>query len=116
MTDDIKKLALTIAEIADNKKAQDIQVLEVKGLTIIADYFVICSGKSEIQTRAIAGEIQEELTKKGVKAKKIAGSDDGRWILIDYADVIVHIFHERERDYYELERLWADAEKILKES
>jgi len=116
MTEEIKELALLAAEIADDKKAQDIQVLKVKELTIIADYFVICSGKSEIQTKAIARGIENELAKNDIKPQKVAGADNGRWILIDYADIIVHVFHQQERDYYELERLWADAEKILKES
>ncbi len=116
MTEDIKELALAAAEIAGDKKAQDIQVLEVKELTIIADYFVICSGKSEVQTKAIAREIEAELDKEGIQPQKVAGNDNGRWILIDYADVIVHVFHQQEREYYELERLWADAEKILKDS
>ena len=114
MADSVKDLAILAADSADDKKAEDIQVLEVKELTIIADYFVICSGKSEIQVQAIAQGIEEDLSEKDIEPKKVAGANEGRWILLDYADVIVHVFHKKERDYYEIERLWADAEKILR--
>ena len=114
MTDSIKDVAIMAADSADDKKAKDIKVLEVKDLTIIADYFVICSGKSEVQVQAIARGIEEDLSDEGIEPKKVAGTNEGRWILIDYADVIIHVFHEKERDYYEIERLWADAEKILR--
>jgi len=103
------------ANAADDKKAEDIEVLSVKGLTVIADYFVICTGNSENQVKAISRGIDEELSEQGYEPKKVAGLDNSRWILMDYADVIVHIFHRQEREYYELERLWADAEKILAE-
>lgn len=112
----IKELALRISDIAEDKKAFDIEVLEVKELTVIADYFVICSGNSEVQVKAIARDIEEKLAKEGIKPQKVAGASQGRWILMDYADVIVHVFHHQEREYYELERLWADAEKILLEN
>ncbi|MFW6266246.1 MAG: ribosome silencing factor [Halanaerobiales bacterium] len=111
----IKEIALIAAEAADDKKAKDIQVLEVSELTVIADYFVICSGNSENQVQAIAREIEDVLSEEGVEPQKVAGASEGRWILLDYADVIVHVFHQQERDYYEIERLWADAEKILRQ-
>lgn len=115
MTDlSIKDIALLAAEAADDKKAEDIDVLNVQGLTVIADYFVLCSANSDQQVRAIARAIDEKLSKKGIEPKKIAGMDDARWVLMDYADVIVHVFHKREREYYDLERLWSDAEKILR--
>jgi ribosome-associated protein len=114
MTEDIKDLALQASNAADNKKAEDIKVLEVKDLTIIADYFVICSGKSEVQVQAIARGIEEKLSDEGIEPQKVAGTNEGRWILLDYADVIVHVFHNKDRDHYELDRLWADAEKILR--
>lgn len=113
MADQIKEITLQAADAAKDKKANDVQVLEVKELTIVADYFVICSGNSEVQVKAIAKGIQKELGEDDIHPKKVAGTGEGRWILLDYADVIIHVFHEQERDYYELERLWADAKKIL---
>ena len=116
MTDlNIKDIALLAADAADDKKAEDIDVLNVQGLTVIADYFVLCSANSDQQVRAIARSIDDKLSEKGIEAKKIAGMDDARWVLMDYADVIVHVFHKREREYYDLERLWSDAEKILRQ-
>ncbi|MGP3779410.1 ribosome silencing factor [Halanaerobium saccharolyticum] len=112
----IKDIALIAADAADDKKAEDIEVLNVQGLTVIADYFVICSGNSDQQVRAIARAVDEKLSEKGIEPKRMAGMDDARWVLIDYADVIVHVFQKREREYYDLERLWSDAEKILRQS
>ncbi len=113
MGNKIKDIALLAADAAENKKANEVEVLEVKELTIVADYFVICSGNSEVQVKAIAKGIEDELGEDDIYPKKVAGTQGGRWVLLDYADVIIHVFHEQERDYYELERLWADAEKIL---
>jgi ribosome-associated protein len=111
----IKDIALLAADAADDKKAEDIDVLNVQDLTVIADYFVICSANSDQQVRAIARSIDDKLSEKGIEPKKIAGMNDARWVLMDYADVIVHVFHKREREYYDLERLWSDAEKILRQ-
>lgn len=117
MTEKIKELALRAADAAENKKGIDIEILEVGELTIIADYFVICSGNSEVQVQAIARGIEEELEEElEVEPQRVAGASEGRWILMDYADVLVHVFHKEEREYYELERLWADAEEILRET
>lgn len=113
MINGIKELALAIAETAEDKKANDVQVLDVKELTIIADYFVICSGNSQTQVKAIARAIEEKLGEEDIHPKKIAGREEYRWILMDYADVIVHVFHEEQRKHYELERLWADAKQFL---
>jgi len=112
--DNLKKIAELAAEAADDKKAFDIEILNVEGLTIIADYFVICSGNTDKQVQAIARAVEDKLDEEGIYPKQIAGKDEGRWILMDYADVIVHVFHKHERQYYELDRLWADAENILK--
>ncbi|MFP4661807.1 MAG: ribosome silencing factor [Halanaerobiales bacterium] len=116
MSKSIKEIAVMAAEAADDKKAIDIEVLDVQELTIIADYFVICSGNSETQVKAIANGIEKELSEEGIEPQKVAGKQDSRWILMDYADVIIHIFHKDEREFYELDRLWADAEKILRNS
>ncbi|MFP4021136.1 MAG: ribosome silencing factor [Halanaerobium sp.] len=111
----IKDIALLAADAADDKKAEDIDILNVQGLTVIADYFVLCSANSDQQVRAVARAVDEKLSEKGIEPKKIAGMDDARWVLMDYTDVIVHVFKKREREYYDLERLWSDAEKILRQ-
>lgn len=111
----IKETALLAANTADDKKAEDIDILNVQGLTVIADYFVICSANSDQQVRAIVRAIDDKLSENGIEPKKIAGMDDGKWVLMDYADVIVHVFQKRGREYYDLERLWSDAEKILRQ-
>lgn len=111
----IKETALLAANTADDKKAEDIDILNVQGLTVIADYFVICSANSDQQVRAIVRAIDDKLSENEIEPKKIAGMDEGKWVLMDYADVIVHVFQKREREYYDLERLWSDAEKILRQ-
>ena len=112
----IKDIALTAADAADDKKAEDIEVLNVQGLTVIADYFVLCSANSDKQVRAVARAIEDELAEKDIIPSRIAGMDDAKWVLMDYADVIVHVFQKREREYYDLERLWSDAKKILRDN
>ncbi len=87
-------------------------VLELKDLTVIADYFVICSGASTTQVRTIAEHIRENLMKAGITPSRIEGSQYARWILIDYGDMIIHVFEEETRLYYELEKLWLDAPRI----
>ncbi|SFL25192.1 ribosome silencing factor [Halanaerobium salsuginis] len=109
----IKETALLAAEAADDKKAFEIEVLDVQGLTVIADYFVICSANSDKQVRAVAHAIEDKLSEAGIEPRRVAGMNEARWVLLDYADIIVHVFQKREREYYDLERLWADAESIL---
>lgn len=108
----ISNIAYDIANAASNKKAKDIRILNVEGLSSIADYFVICSGTSTTQVKAIADEIEEKLEEEGIYVKHKEGQQFGRWILLDYGNVIVHVFHEEEREFYSVERLWADAEEI----
>ncbi|MFW6006361.1 MAG: ribosome silencing factor [Bacillota bacterium] len=112
MENEIKKMALLAAEAAEDKKAVDINILDVRGLTVIADYLVICSGNSETQVNAIAEGVKDELGQKDILPEHVTGTQESHWILLDYADVIVHVFHKKERDYYEIERLWADAKEI----
>ncbi len=113
MIKSIKDIALLASEAAESKKANDVQILDVKELTIIADYFLICSGNSEVQVKAIARAIENKLAEEDILARKVAGKEEARWILLDYADIIIHVFRQNERDYYEIERLWADAKEIL---
>ncbi|MBI5102386.1 MAG: ribosome silencing factor [Nitrospirae bacterium] len=105
--------ALRAAGAAQSKKAQDLVVLDLTGLTYIADYFVICSGESTTQVRAIADAVTEELSSIGARPSGVEGLNYGHWVLLDYGDVIVHIFEKETRYFYDLEKLWMDA-KVIK--
>ncbi len=100
-------LAREMTNILDSKKAEDILVLDISGQSILADYFVICSGRSEVQVHALYDALQEKMSEKGIYPIHLDKSD--RWIVLDYGDIIVHIFHSEERKFYNIERLWADA-------
>ncbi len=104
--------ALVAAEAASAKKADDIVILEVGPLINITDYFVICSGNTERQVKTITEEVFKKLAAKGWKPYRTEGERDLRWVLLDYLDVVVHVFHTEEREYYRIERLWADAPAI----
>lgn len=98
------------AEAADEKKAADIVVLDVADTLVITSYFVIATGASDRQVRSIAEEIEDTLREKaGVKPIGREGEREGKWVLLDFADVVVHVFQPEERDFYRLERLWSDA-------
>lgn len=111
MTENNEKLSLVI-NTADDKRAFNIEILYVSNLTSIADYFVICSGNSERQTIAIADAIDDKLHKEGYELRAKEGHRSGRWILLDFGDIIVHIFHKEDREFYNLERLWIDGKKL----
>lgn len=110
---DSGQLARTTADIAYDKKASDILVLDIRDVTTIADYFVICSGNNARQLQAIADAVAEQLGEQGVKALHIEGFADAGWILMDFGDVVLHIFGTRERAYYRLERLWNTAKTVV---
>ncbi len=98
------------------KKALDLVILDVRQLTSITDAFIICSGRSNRQVTAIAEYIQVSLKEKGIKPLSVEGKREGHWVLLDYGHVIIHIFYEPVRDFYDLEDLWIDAEKIRAEN
>lgn len=104
--------AYFIGSTASKKKAVDIKILNVKDISPIADYFVICSGNSSIHVRAIADEIEDKMAEKGINPDHKEGYQGAGWILLDYGDVIVHIFSAEYREFYGIERLWADAEVV----
>lgn len=104
-----KELALKIAEILDAKRGEDIVVLDVNHLTSITDYFVIASARNVLQVKAMAEEVEEKMLESGIEVRRRDGHGDARWIVLDYASVIVHIFHVEERQYYNIERLWMDG-------
>jgi ribosome-associated protein len=101
-------------EVASDKKAVDVVLLRTAEVTTMADYFVICSGRSERQVGALAGAIVDELRDEGVKPIGTEGAAVARWVLIDYGAVIVHVFAPEERDYYGLERLWSSATQVVR--
>jgi ribosome-associated protein len=107
-------LAHHIVDIASDKKGSDIVMLRTAELTTMADFFVICSGRSDRQVQALSGAIVEELRTEGVRPLGIEGQDGGRWVLIDYGAVIVHVFAPDEREYYGLERLWGQATPVVR--
>jgi ribosome-associated protein len=100
------------AEAAASKKATDMVGLDLTALDGVADYFLICSGSSEPQVRAIAEEVEDKLREAGARAWHVEGREGRRWVLLDFVDVVVHVFHEKTREYYLLERLWGDARKV----
>lgn len=99
-------------EAASEKKAQNLIVLDVRGLTSIADVFMICSGRSNRQVNAIADAIVARLKKHKIKPLSVEGTGEGHWILLDYGHVIIHVFYEPVREFFDLEGLWADAKRI----
>ncbi len=107
-----KEIAIKIAKILDEKKARDIKILYVNKQTIIADYFVIAAGTSRTQVNALADEVEYKLGLEGIDPTKIEGRGQGTWVLLDYDSVLVHVFNPQSREYYNLEKLWADGEEI----
>lgn len=107
-----REAAIRAAQAADEKKADQVVILDMRPLTVVTDYFVICSGQSQPQVRAIARGIEEAMEQEGVPLRRREGDDRSRWILLDFGGVVVHVFHHAEREYYDLERLWADAPRV----
>jgi ribosome-associated protein len=107
------KDALRIAlKAVQDKKALDVLVLDVSGIASFADFFLICSGDSSRQIQAIADSVLEELGKKGIRCAHMEGYRNAEWVLLDYIDLVVHVFSKRARAYYDLERLWVDGKKL----
>ncbi len=109
---DSRGKALLCAEVADRFQALELVVLDISGFSSFADYFIICSGKSSRQVQGIADNIEDTLREAGFKPLGVEGKRDGHWVLMDYGDVIIHIFYEPVRSFYDLESLWADAPQL----
>lgn len=107
-----KAKSIQAAKAALDKKSKETLILELKDLTVIADYFVICSGTSTTQVKAIADYIENELREQGIRPIGVEGRDNAHWVLMDYGDIVIHIFEEETRAYYELEKFWLDAPRI----
>lgn len=101
-----------VAEACDDKRAEDIIVLDMKNVSLVADYFLICHGTNERQVQAIARSIKDAAGEEGIDVKRLEGFEQARWILVDIGDIVCHIFHKDERSYYNLERLWGDASRV----
>ena len=110
---DSKEIAILCARIADAKKAEDILIFDVRRLTFITDFFVICNGSNKRQLQSIASEIESKLHNHGIHEIGIEGYTNGRWILMDYGGVVLHLFDREMRHFYDLELLWGDAPKLL---
>lgn len=107
-----RAIALVAARAAAAKQAEDVAILDVHDLIVITDYFVICSGQSEPQVKTIVEEVEKAVRELGERPIRREGEADNRWVLLDYIDVVVHVFAEEEREYYDLERLWRDAPRV----
>lgn len=108
--------ALEMARVAyqalDEKKGEDIRVIDISGISVIGDYFVITNGTSDSQVRALVDNVEEKMHKAGYELKEQEGNNSGTWVLLDYGDIIIHIFDRENRPFYNLERIWSDGKDI----
>lgn len=109
---DSKEVAIGAARAASAKQGEDVVILDVRDLIVITDYFVIASGSSDRQVKTLFEEIEKALKELGVRPVRREGESDARWVLLDYVDVVVHVFADEDREYYDLERLWRDAPRV----
>lgn len=115
--EDAKKMALVAYDAMDDKKAEELCVLEIGEVTSIADFFIIGSGNSSSQVEAIVDNVKEKLYKEcEAEPKRVEGSRNSGWVLLDYGDVVIHVFSKEDRLYYDLERIWRDGKKIDREN
>jgi len=115
--EDISKIKVDIiTNTLQDKKAKDIKILDIRELSILSDYFIIATGTSTTHVQSLCEHIEENMSKEGYYLHHKEGFRNGRWILMDYYDVVVHIFYEDERKFYNLERLWVDAKTVTMES
>ena len=111
-----KEIALKAAKILDSKKARDVKIMRVNEQTIIADYFVIAGGTSRTQVNSLADEVEYKLGLEGINPSKIEGRGQGTWVLLDYDSVLIHVFNPQSREFYNLEKLWAESTPVEFES
>jgi len=108
-TADVPATVQRAANLALELKAHDVTVLDLRGISSATDHFLLASGTSDVQVKAIADHITDELKKEGVRPVHVEGRQTGRWVLLDYIDLVVHVFHPQAREFYQLENLWGDA-------
>jgi ribosome-associated protein len=106
------QLVNVVVNAVEDKKAMNVLALNLKGISLLADYFVICHGNSDVQVQAIATAVKKKAEEHGLQVRRIEGFDSARWVLVDLGDVVVHVFHRDEREYYNIERLWSDAKVV----
>ena len=104
--------ARKIVQVMDSKKAKDIRLIKIEGISSLGDYFVVASASNTTQVKAIADEVEDEMTKLGLEPNRVEGRQSAQWILMDYYDVMVHVFFFFSRSFYNLERLWSDAPQL----
>lgn len=112
MTITSKQLVHIVAAAAEDKKAHDVLTLSIEKVSLVSDYFIVCHGNSDVQVQAIATEIRKKAEQAGARLRGLEGMDTCRWVLIDLGDVVAHVFHKEEREYYNIERLWSDAKVV----
>ncbi|MCI8300345.1 MAG: ribosome silencing factor [Lachnospiraceae bacterium] len=110
-----REMAKTACHALQEKKAEEVRVIEISEISPLADYFIIATGGSSNQIQAMVDAVDEELAKKGYTARQIEGNRNSTWILMDYKDIIVHIFSKEDRLFYDLEKIWTDGKKIAVE-
>lgn len=110
-----KKMALLAVDALEDKKAKDISILDISGISVLADYFIIADGNNRNQVQAMADSVEDALGRAGFEPKQIEGYQTANWILMDYKDVIVHVFSKEDRGFYDLDRIWRDGKPIVKE-
>lgn len=106
------KMVKIAYQALDDKKAEDIQIINISGISVLADYFVIANGSNESQVRALVDNVEEELLKAGYTLQQREGSGLGSWVLLDFGDIIVHVFDRENRSFYDLERIWRDGKFV----
>lgn len=104
--------ARKIVQVMDSKRAKDIRLIKIEGISSLGDYFVVASASNTTQVKAIADEVEDEMTKLGLEPNRVEGRQSAQWILMDYYDVMVHVFLDEARSFYNLERLWSDAPQL----
>ncbi|CDZ23614.1 iojap family protein [[Clostridium] cellulosi] len=107
-----KEILKEAVKILNGRKAEDIKAIDIAGISILADYFLIASGSSTTQVRALAEELEFKLSEIGVEPLRVEGMQSSTWIILDYGSVVIHIFHRDTRSFYNLERLWADGREV----
>ena len=109
---DVKEIVKTAYNVLDEKKAIDIKVIDISKISVIADYFIICGASNERQVKALAETVEDTLGRAGVSPKSVEGIQSANWVLMDYRDVIIHVFNQEQRLFYDLERIWTDGQSV----
>lgn len=115
-TEKIKELANMAIDALEEKKAQDVRVIDISGVSVIADYFIIANGNNRSQIQALSDAVEEKLGRAGYPVKQIEGYSNANWVLLDFGDIIIHIFDKENRLFYDLERIWRDGKMIMPEA